>query len=104
MNGRILYIFTTKSLIYSAIGGAFGLIFYYIFAKILGMTAIGILFALAFATLGYGIATLKVPDSNRFEILRKTGGEKIDEVIIRAIKFKARGKRVFIQKTKEENK
>lgn len=65
---------------------------------------VGILAALAFAAVGYGIATLKVPNSNRFEILKKTGGEKIDEVIIRAIKFKAKGKRVYIQKTKEENK
>lgn len=104
MNGRILYIFTTKSLIYSAIGGAFGLIFYYIFAKILGMTIVGIAVALVFAIIGYGIAMLKMPESTRFEILRKTGGEKIDEIILRAIKFKAKGKRVYIQKTKEENK
>ena len=104
MNGRILYIFTTKSLIYSAIGGAFGLIFYYIFAKILGMTMVGIVIAVLFAALGYGVAMLKMPDSTRFGILRKTGGEKIDEVILRAIKFKAKGKRVYIQKTKEENK
>lgn len=99
-----MYIFTTKSLIYSAIGGAFGLIFYYIFAKILGMTVLGIVVALIFAVIGYGIAMLKMPDSTRFGILRKTGGEKIDEVILRAIKFKAKGKRVYIQKTKEENK
>lgn len=99
-----MYIFTTKSLIYSAIGGAFGLIFYYIFAKILGMTVLGIVVALIFAAIGYGIAMLKMPDSTRFGILRKTGGEKIDEVILRAIKFKAKGKRVYIQKTKEENK
>ena len=104
MNGRILYIFTTKSLIYSAIGGTFGLIFYYIFAKILGMTMVGIVTAVLFAALGYGIAMLKMPESTRFEILRKTGGEKIDEVILRAIKFKAKGKRVYIQKTKEESK
>lgn len=97
-----MYIFTTKSLIYSAIGGAFGLIFYYIFASMLGNTMAGILAVLAFAALGYGIATLKVPNSNNFEILRKTGGEKIDDVIIRAIKFKAKGKRVYIQRTKEE--
>lgn len=99
-----MYIFTTKSLIYSAIGGTFGLIFYYIFAKILGMTVLGIVVALIFAAIGYGIAMLKMPDSTRFGILRKTGGEKIDEVILRAIKFKAKGKRVYIQKTKEENK
>ncbi|MGN1310767.1 MAG: hypothetical protein ACI4VP_03550 [Clostridia bacterium] len=82
----------------------FGLIFYYIFAKILGMTMVGIAIALGFAAIGYGIAMMKMPDSNRFEILRKTGGEKIDDVIVRAIKFKAKGRRVYIQKMKEENK
>lgn len=65
---------------------------------------VGIAIALGFAAIGYGIAMMKVPDSNRFEILRKTGGEKIDDVIVRAIKFKAKGKRVYIQKMKEENK
>lgn len=65
---------------------------------------VGIVIAVLFAALGYGVAMLKIPDSTRFGILRKTGGEKIDEVILRAIKFKAKGKRVYIQKTKEENK
>lgn len=65
---------------------------------------VGIAIALGFAAIGYGIAMMKMPDSNRFEILRKTGGEKIDDVIVRAIKFKAKGRRVYIQKMKEENK
>lgn len=65
---------------------------------------VGIVLALLFAAIGYGIAMLKMPESTRFEILRKTGGEKIDEIILKAIKFKAKGKRVYIQKTKEENK
>lgn len=103
MNGRILLIFTTKSLIYSAIGGAFGLIFYYIFAKMMGKTMVGLFATLACAFVGYSIATLKMPESTNFEILRKTGGEKIDEVILRAIKFKAKGNRVYIQKNKGGN-
>ena len=52
---------------------------------------VGIVIAVLFAALGYGVAMLKMPDSTRFGILRKTGGEKIDEVILRAIKFKAKG-------------
>ena len=104
MNGRILYIFTTKALIYSSIGGVLGFVFYYIFANVLNMTTVGIVIAVAFAAIGYGIAMMKMPESNNFEIFRKTGGEKIDDVIIRAIKFKARGKRIYIQKMKEESK
>ena len=69
-----------------------------------GKTTIGLIVALIFAAIGYGIATLKIPDSNRVEMLRKTGGEKIDDVILRYIKFKAKGKRIYIQKMKEESK
>lgn len=68
------------------------------------MTKLGLAIALVLALMGYGIAMLKMPESTRFEILRKTGGEKIDEIILRAIKFKAKGKRIYIQKTKEENR
>lgn len=78
--------------------------FYYLFGNVFGLTTLGIVIAILFAAIGYGIAMLKMPDSTRFEILRKTGGEKIDEVIVRAIKFKAKGRRVYIQKTKEESK
>lgn len=96
-------IFTTKSLIYSTIGLLFGLIFYYIFGTILKMKMVGIATTAIFAAIGYGIATLKMPDSNRFELFRKTGGEKIDDIILRTIKFKAKGNRIYIQKeTKEE--
>lgn len=80
------------------------MIFYYMFASILGLKTVGAVIAIGFAVLGYGVAMMKMPESTRFEILRKTGGEKIDEVILRAIKFKARGKRIYIQKTKEEIK
>ena len=80
------------------------MVFYYIFAKMLGMTTVGIAIAIGFAVIGYGIAMMKMPESTRIEIFRKTGGEKIDEVIVRAIKFKAKGRRIYIQKTKEEIK
>ena len=101
--GRILMIFSAKSLIYTTITGAFGLIFYYIFASVLGWTWLGIGLAVFFALIGFAIATFKIPETNSFEITRKTGGEKIDEVILRAIKFKAKGKRLYLY-TKEEIK
>ncbi len=96
-------IFSAKSLIYTSVSGVFGLIFYYIFGKMLGLTWLGIGLAIFFAAIGFGIATFKMPETNSFEITRKTGGERIDEVILRAIKFKAKGKRVYLY-TKEENK
>ena len=93
-------IFTTKSLIYSCLGALFGAIFYFLL-KVLGLGTMALMAILIFALIGFGIATLKIPESNNFEITRKTGGEKIDDVILRAIKFKLRGKRIYLY-TKEE--
>lgn len=95
-------IFNTKSLIYSCIGAMFGAIFYFLL-KAFGLGTAGLIAILIFAAIGFGIATLKIPESNNFEITRKTGGEKIDDVIFRAIKFKLKGKRIYVY-TKEDGK
>ena len=55
-----------------------------------------------FGAIGFGIGTLKIPDTNGTELTRKTGGEKIDDVIMRAIKFKLKKNRIYVY-TKEEN-
>lgn len=96
-------IFSTKSLIASVIGAIIGLVFYYFFKVIFNMGTIGIIIVLIFAAIGYAITTLKVPETNNFEITRKTGGEKMDDVILRAIRFKQKGKKIYIY-TKEEDK
>ena len=85
--GRILFIFSTKALIYSGIGALIGGIFYIIF-NLLGLTLVGIAVVVVFALIGFVIGTFKVPNIERFEFSRKTGGENIDDVIIRAVKFK----------------
>ena len=56
---------------------------------------------LIFGAIGFAIATLKIPDSNNLELTRKAGGEKIDDIIIRALKFKAKKNRIYLY-TKEE--
>lgn len=101
--GRILMIFSTKSLIASCAGAAIGLAIYYFLKTILGLGTIGLVIVLIFAAIGYGITTLKVPESNNFAITRKTGGDKIDDVLIRALKFKQKGKKIYVY-TKEEIK
>ena len=101
VNGRILYIFTTKSIIGSVIGLAIGYVFYCLLKTFLGK--IGLILTLIFAAIGYGITTLRIPDNSSVGIFKKVGGDKLDEVILRAIKFKAKGKRIYIY-TKEENK
>ncbi len=96
-------IFTTKSLIASTVGAAIGFAVYYFFKTIFGIGKMGLLITLLFAAIGYGITTLKVPESNNFEITRKTGGDRMDDVLLRALRFKQKGKRIYLY-TKEENK
>lgn len=85
--GRILYIFTTKSLIYTAVGGLIGLIFYALFS-LLGLKTIGIVITAILALTGYGIGTIKFPSSGMSKISKNVGGDSIDEVILNYIKFK----------------
>ena len=99
--GRILFIFSTKSIIYTAVAGGIGLIFYFIF-KFLGLTIVGIVITLIFATIGYAIGMFKVPETNGLEITRKVGGENIDDVIKRYIMFKKKNKKLYVY-TKEED-
>lgn len=96
---RILYIFTVKSLITTAIGAIFGSIFFFIF-KALGMTLIGAIIMGIFAFIGFAIGALKIPTIVGIPITKKIGGEPIGEIIIRYIKFKK--KRKMYTYTKEE--
>lgn len=98
--GRILFIFSTKGLITTCIGGAVGLIFYLIFSAI-GLKTVGIVITLIFAVIGYAIGMLKVPNAGGFPITKKIGGENIDDVIKRYIKFKMNKKKYYVY-TKEE--
>lgn len=99
--GRLLFIFSTKSLITTCIGGGFGFIFYYLF-RVIGLSTIGMIIMLIFAAIGYAIGMFKVPETNGLDITRKTGGENIDEVIMRYIKFKRNKKKLYVY-TKEED-
>lgn len=64
----------------------------------------GIGIAVLFAGIGFAIGTFKVPESTAFEITRKTGGENIDDVILRAIKFKQKKKRIYLYAKEEKKK
>ena len=105
--GRILFVFSTKALIYTAIGAAVGLPFYLLFS-LLGISIVGIVMIVVFGLVGFIVATFKVPNTNAFEITKKTGGENIDDVIRRGIKFKMQKNRIYVYeketKEKEVNK
>ena len=100
--GRILFIFTGKSMIYTVVGGAAGLLFYFIFS-LMGLTVVGIIITACFALIGFLIGTLKMPNIEKFEFAKKTGGENLDDIIKRAIKFKTKGKKIYIYKEEEKN-
>lgn len=101
--GRILFIFSTKALIYTAVGLVIGFIFKIIFG-IVNLDIIGYILIVVLGLAGFIIGTLKMPDTNSFEITKKTGGENIDDIIKRAIKFHRDGKKIYVYEKKENLK
>jgi len=100
--GRILFIFTGKSMIYTVVGGGIGLIFYYI-CSLMGAHVVGIGITATLALIGFAIGTLKMPNIAKVDFTKKTGGENIDDIIKRAIKFRTKGKKIYIYKEEENN-
>ena len=100
--GRILFIFTGKSMIYTVVGGGFGLIFYFIFSS-MNLATVGLIITGVFALIGFAIGTFKMPTISKFEFSKKTGGENLDDIIKRAIKFKTKGKKIYVYREEETN-
>ena len=101
--GRILYIFSIKALIYTVVGALIGFIVYWML-KMLNMGVVGIIIMIVLALLGFLIGTVKIPDSNAFELTRQAGGLAIDEIIVRYFKFKSQKKKIYVYKQEEETK
>lgn len=99
--GRILYIFSTKGLIYTGVCAGIGLIFYWIFSLI-GLQIVGIIIIALLGIIGFCLGTLKVPDIKTFEFTKKTGGLNLDQVLLTAIKFK-RNKKIYVYNKIEED-
>lgn len=102
--GRILFIFSKKAMIYTTIGAGIGFFIYFILSLIkldfIGYIVIGVL-----GFLGFAIGTFKMPNSNVFSITKATGGENIDDVIMRFIKFKKNKNKIYVymeENTKDE--
>lgn len=91
---RILYIFTAKSLIFTAVGAGIGLIFYFLVGVLLGVPLVGILFIGIFSILGFAIATIKIPATGNSKLAKNVGGDSIDDIIKRYILFK-RSKKIY---------
>lgn len=99
--GKILYVFSTKALIYTFIGAAIGGLFYLIFSMLF-LGSIGWIFIILFGAIGFSIATFKVPKIKTIKALNDISGESIDEVIKRYIAFKMKKNKIYTLYTKEE--
>lgn len=89
--GRILFIFSGKSLIYTMIGGVLGLPLYFI-CSALRLTMVGLILVGLFALIGFAIGTFKIPSISILKFTKKVGGENIDDIIKRAIMFRKKRK------------
>lgn len=101
--GRLLYVFSTKALMYTFVGAGIGFLFYLIL-NMLSFTLVGYIMVLVFGLLGFIIGTFKMPETNAFEITKKTGGEQIDDVIKRGIKFKMNRNKVYVYSLEKKDK
>lgn len=65
------------------------------------MAIVGYVFIGLFALTGFICGTFKVPDSSAFKVTRLVGGENIDDIILRYIKFRQKKNRIYITKEEE---
>lgn len=94
---RILMIFSTKALIYTAIGASVGFAFYLLLSA-LSLGTVGIILIVLLAIIGFCIGTLKVPKIEKFDVTKQTAGENIDDVIKRSFNFYKNKNRIYIYK------
>lgn len=97
--GKILMIFSKKSFLWTIAFTAVGLVTIYPICAILNLSLIGWIGSAVLGLIGFFISSFKMPNSQNFEIFRKTGGEDIDEIIIRLLKFKKGGKKLYLYYT-----
>lgn len=107
--GRILYIFSTKALIYTVAGILIGFVFKWLF-NLIGSVAtlaagilngIGIAFIIILALIGFILGSFKVPQIDKFEITRKAAGINLDTVVKEYIKFHFKKDKFYTYDTKD---
>lgn len=94
---RILVIFSVKALAYTVVGLLLGLVFYLFFSTI-GFKVIGITLDALCGLTGFLIGTIKIPENKKFAFTRQTGGEYLDDIIKRWVKFKKNKTKIYVTK------
>lgn len=102
--GRILFIFTGKSLMYTAIGALIGFPIQFIVANIIGIQYWGVVATLIGALIGFTIGTLKIPKLSFIKNSNDIAGENIDEIIKRYFMFRKQKNKIYINKEEEVKK
>lgn len=96
---RILMIFTTHSLITTAIAvGIGGLVF--LICSALSLKTLGMILLIIFGLLGFAVGTVKIPRITGMNFTKNVEGDSIDEILVRYIKFRT-NKKIYTY-TKEE--
>lgn len=98
---RILFIFSRKALIYTAIGAAIGLPVHLIL-KGMGMSLLGYIVLGLLGLVGFLIGTFKMPPLP-WKWAKVNAGEEIDDIIKRAYFFKKRKNKIYIYKEGKTN-
>lgn len=91
---RLFKIFSVKALIYTIICAIPGVVINVVLTS-LGIKYVGLIFIVLFAFIGFFIGTFKMPGINIAPIFKICAGEKIDEIIMRAIRFK-KEKKIYV--------
>ncbi len=99
---RFLLVFSTKALIETIIFGVIGAVIFFPIGLMINHKSVGVIGTVIFGLFGFIIASFKIPESNNFEITRKAGGEYIDQIILRYIKFKRRKNKIYTLYTEEK--
>ena len=96
---RILYVFSVVGLIMTV---AFGLVGFLIKTLLGGLLPgySGWIIVGLFAAIGFVVGSLKIPDSNAVGPLKKAGGEKIIDILVRSVTFKKK-KKIYIYRYNE---
>ncbi|MEG2646185.1 MAG: hypothetical protein RSA08_04055 [Clostridia bacterium] len=106
---RILYIFTIKSFISTAVIGLIGAGIWFVGSNYFGMSIfVGLAITVFFGIIGFLLGTAKIPDIQAMGKFRSASGETLTEIIFRFFAFKSK-KRLYLynykrQIEKEEDK
>lgn len=106
--GRILYIFSTKGLVYTVVGILLGFAIKWLLNLIGSLVhgtsvtnIIGNILIVLFAIIGFVIGSFKVPAIDKFEITKKAAGFDIDMVLKEYIKFRFKKDKYYVYDSKD---